>query len=244
MPNAQVSAVIPSNLPRNKMAFDANTLKQFATGEEAARFVADEVIQACAKAIEVDGLFHWVLAGGGTPELCYRLLCDADMDWAKVHVWFGDERALELGHPDRNETMARHALLDHVAIPQENIHSVDFTNGTQAAAEAYAQDIATIKTFDLVMLGMGEDGHTASLFPNHDSLKSGGLTIAEFDSPKPPSERVSMGFKALNNHKQCFILATGASKKDVLQDIAKGADLPITFIENATWVVDKAAWHI
>ena len=226
------------------MAFDANTLKHFATGEEAARFVADEVIQACAKAIETDDVFHWVLAGGGTPELCYRLLRDADMDWAKVHVWFGDERALELGHPDRNETMARHALLDHVAIPQENIHSVDFTNGTQAAAEAYAQDIATIKTFDLVMLGMGEDGHTASLFPNHDTLHSDNLAVAEFDSPKPPSERVSMGFKALNNHKQCFILATGASKKDVLQDINKGADLPITFIENATWVVDKAAWHI
>ena len=244
MHNAQVLVGIKLSLPRNNMAFDPNTLKHFATGEEAARFVADEVIQACAKAITEHGVFHWVLAGGSTPELCYRLLRDADMDWAKVHVWFGDERALELGHPDRNETMANKALLDHVAIPQENIHSVDFTNGTQAAAEAYAQDIATIKTFDLVMLGMGEDGHTASLFPNHDTLNSESLAVAEFDSPKPPSERVSMGFKALNNHKHCFILATGASKKDVLQDIAKGADLPITFIENATWVVDKAARHI
>ncbi|MDQ6978491.1 MAG: 6-phosphogluconolactonase [Ghiorsea sp.] len=224
------------------MAFDARALKHFATSDAAARFVADEVIQACAKAIEADGVFHWVLAGGSTPELCYRLLCGADMDWAKVHVWFGDERALESGHPDRNETMARHALLDHVAILQENIHSIGFTNGTQAAAEAYAKDIATIKTFDLVMLGMGEDGHTASLFPNHDTLNSNDLTVAEFDSPKPPSERVSMGFKALNNHKQCFILATGASKKDVLQDINNGADFPITFIENAVWVVDNAAW--
>ncbi|HID37273.1 MAG TPA: 6-phosphogluconolactonase [Ghiorsea sp.] len=224
------------------MAFDADTLKHFATGGEAARFVADEVIQACAKAIAEHGVFHWVLAGGGTPELCYRLLRDADMDWSKVHIWFGDERALELGHADRNETMANKALLDHVAIPQENIHSVDFTHGTQAAAEAYAQEIEGIDSFDLVMLGMGEDGHTASLFPNHDTLNSNSLAVAEFDSPKPPSERVSMGFKALNNHNQCFILATGASKKDVLQDINKGTDLPITFIENATWVVDKAAW--
>ncbi|MDQ7004022.1 MAG: 6-phosphogluconolactonase [Ghiorsea sp.] len=227
---------------RNNMLFNNNPLKHFATAKEAAQFVAGEVIQACTKAIATDGVFHWVLAGGSTPELCYRLLRDADMDWAKVHVWFGDERALESGHPDRNETMARHALLDHVAIPQENIHSVDFTNGTQAAAESYAKEIATIKTFDLVMLGMGEDGHTASLFPNHDTLNSNSLAVAEFDSPKPPSERVSLSFKALNNHKQCFILATGASKKGVLQDISKGADLPITFIENATWVVDKAAW--
>ncbi|WP_038246922.1 6-phosphogluconolactonase [Ghiorsea bivora] len=225
------------------MFFNPQTLKHFATGEEAASFVAGEVVRACAKSIAERGVFHWVLAGGSTPELCYRLLRDADMDWAKVHVWFGDERALPLGHADRNETMARNALLDGVAIPAANIHSIDFANGTQAAASIYAHDIAGIDGFDLVMLGMGEDGHTASLFPNHDTLQSNDLTIAEFDSPKPPSERVSMGFKALNNHKQCFILATGASKKEPLQAIQNGADLPVTHIENAVWVVDNAAWQ-
>jgi 6-phosphogluconolactonase len=226
------------------MFFEPSQLQHFDSGEQAAQFVADEVVAACEKAIAEYGVFHWVLAGGSTPELCYRLLRDADMDWAKVHIWFGDERALESGHPERNETMARHALLDFVAIPDANIHNVDFTNGTAAAAKAYAKEIQNVETFDLVMLGMGEDGHTASLFPNHESLSSNDLTIAEFDSPKPPSERVSMSFKALNNHKQCFILATGASKKDILQDINNGADLPITHIENAMWVVDNAAWKM
>jgi len=224
------------------MSFDPTQLKHFATGEEAAVFVANEVVAVCAKAIAERGVFHWVLAGGSTPELCYRLLRDADMHWAKVHVWFGDERALEAGHADRNETMVRHALLDAVPIPDAQIHSIDFTNGTQAAASSYAQEIEGIDSFDVVMLGMGEDGHTASLFPNHDTLQSNELAVAEFDSPKPPSERVSMGFKALNNHKQCFILATGASKKDILQDINNGADSPITHIENAVWVVDNTAW--
>ncbi|MDQ6977615.1 MAG: 6-phosphogluconolactonase, partial [Ghiorsea sp.] len=172
------------------MLFDPKTLQPFATSETAAQYVADEVIKACAHAIDKQGVFHWVLAGGSTPELCYRLLRDADMDWANVHVWFGDERALELGHTDRNETMANNALLDHVSIPKTHIHSIDFAHGTQAAAEAYAKEIAVIDGFDLVMLGMGEDGHTASLFPNHDTLKSMDLTVAEFDSPKPPSERV------------------------------------------------------
>jgi len=224
------------------MSFEPTQLKHFTTGEEAANFVAGEVVTACAQAIAEHGMFHWVLAGGSTPELCYRLLRDADMDWAKVHIWFGDERALPSGHADRNETMARHALLDAVSIPAANIHSIDFIDGTQAAATAYAQEVAGIESFDLVMLGMGEDGHTASLFPNHDTLQSNDLTVAEFDSPKPPPERVSMSFKALNNNKQCYILATGASKKDVLQDIAAGADLPVTHIHHATWVVDQAAW--
>jgi len=224
------------------MFFDSNTLQHFNTGEEAAQFVADEIVTACAQAIAERDVFHWVLAGGSTPELCYRLLRNAAMDWAKVHIWFGDERALESGHPERNETMARKALLDFVPIPDAQIHSIDFSNGTQDAAQAYAQAIANIERFDVVMLGMGEDGHTASLFPNHDTLNSPDLAVAEFDSPKPPSERVSMGFKALNNHRQCYILATGASKKDVLQDIAKGADLPVTHIEDAIWVVDNAAW--
>jgi 6-phosphogluconolactonase len=224
------------------MFFDSNTLQHFNTGEEAAQFVADEVVTACAQAIAERDVFHWVLAGGSTPELCYRLLRNAAMDWAKVHMWFGDERALENGHSERNETMAHHALLDFVPIPDTQIHSLDFSNGTQDVAQAYAQAIANIERFDLVMLGMGEDGHTASLFPNHDTLQSNALAVAEFDSPKPPSERVSMSFKALNNHRQCYILATGASKRDILQDIAKGADLPVTRIENAIWVVDNAAW--
>ena len=224
------------------MSFEPNQLQRFENGEQAAQFVADEVVTACAQAIVERGVFHWVLAGGSTPELCYRLLRNADMDWSKVHVWFGDERALPKGDVDRNETMARNALLDFVAIPETNIHSIDFSNGTQAAALSYAQEIEGIDSFDVVMLGMGEDGHTASLFPNHDTLQSTELAVAEFDSPKPPSERVSMGFKALNNHRQCFILATGASKKDILQDIANGADLPVTHINHATWVVDNAAW--
>jgi len=226
------------------MSFNPSSCKHFETSEAAAQFVADEVVAAYHKAVQINDSFHWVLAGGGTPEVCYRLLRDADIDWAKVHIWFGDERALPSGHVDRNETMARNALLDTINIPAQHIHRIDFANGTTAAAKAYAKEIATVECFDLVMLGMGEDGHTASLFPNHESLSSNDLTIAEFDSPKAPSERVSMSFKALNNHRQCYILATGASKKGVLQDITKGADLPVTHIENAVWVVDNAAWSI
>jgi len=225
------------------MSFNPSSCKHFKTSEAAAQFVADEVVSAYHKAVQINDSFHWVLAGGGTPEVCYRLLRDADIDWTKVHIWFGDERALPSGHVDRNETMARNALLDTINMPAQHIHSIDFANGTTAAAESYAKEIAAVACFDLVMLGMGEDGHTASLFPNHDTLQNDALAVPEFDSPKAPAERVSMGFKALNNHKQCFILATGVSKKEVLQDITKGANLPVTHIKSAVWVVDQAAWQ-
>ena len=220
------------------MSFDVQSLRHFDSAETAARYVADEIIKACAEATQKRGEFHWVLAGGSTPELCYRLLRDADMDWEKAHVWFGDERALPTGNPERNETMARSALLDHVNIPANQIHSIDFSGGTETAAANYTKALKNIKIFDLVMLGMGEDGHTASLFPNNPVLINHALAVPVFDSPKPPVERVSLSFKALNNHRTCFILATGAAKKDILKEIIQGADLPITHVNHATWVVD------
>ncbi len=224
------------------MAFKLSAVKQFQTAEAAAAYVADEVISACRDAIQQHGAFHWVLAGGGTPELCYRLLRDANMDWSKVHIWFGDERALPAGDKDRNETMARHALLDFVSIPPRQIHSIDFPATTEEAAVSYAKDLQGVNRFDLVMLGMGEDGHTASLFPNNPALQSEALAVPVYNSPKPPAERVTLGLTALNNHNSCLILATGAAKADILKAIAQGAELPVTLINKATWIVDLAAW--
>jgi len=226
------------------MSFDTKTLKHFENSTTAAAFVAEQVSTACKQAVEARGVFHWVLAGGSTPEASYRLLRDVDLPWQAVHIWFGDERALQKGHPDRNETMARDALLDHVDIPEDSIHCIDFTTSTDEAAFNYAQALNDVPSFDLVLLGMGEDGHTASLFPHNPALGNNALAVPVYESPKPPSERVSMSFKALNNNHQSMILATGSSKAEILQAIAQGADLPVTFISDATWVVDQPAWPI
>ncbi len=224
------------------MFFDDIPLKCFDNNKAAATYVAQEIVKACHEAVDKRGVFHWVLAGGSTPELCYRLLRNEDLPWASIHIWFGDERALAKGHPERNETMARLALLDGRTIPEHHIHSIDFSGGTEHAAHLYSAQLSHLKSLDFVLLGMGEDGHTASLFPNNPALKSEMLASAVFNSPKPPAERVSMGFDALNNHRQCIILATGESKREVMQKINHGADLPVTHIHNALWVVDQAAW--
>ena len=224
------------------MAFDTKTLKHFADSASSAAFVAAQVSSSCHQAVTEHGIFHWVLAGGSTPEVCYRLLRDEDLPWQNVHIWFGDERALPQGHKDRNETMAREALLNHVSIPENNIHTISFPASTEEAAMEYAQAMSAVPAFDLVLLGMGEDGHTASLFPDNPALENSELAVPVYASPKPPAERVSMSFKALNNHQQAIILATGASKAVILKDIAEGADLPVTHINKAIWVVDQAAW--
>lgn len=247
MHNGRGLVVMPSNLlKKNKrtpfMFFDTIPLKHFDDSKLAAVYVAQAITKACHEAVNKHGIFHWVLAGGGTPELCYRLLRDEDLPWSSMHIWFGDERALPKDHPERNETMARHALLDYVPIPDKHIHSIDFSGGTEHAADLYSAKLSYIKRFDFVLLGMGEDGHTASLFPNNSALKSEMLATPVFNSPKPPSERVSMGLEALNRHQHCIILATGESKSEALKQIAAGADLPVSHIHDALWVVDQAAW--
>lgn len=227
------------------MSFDANTLRCFPDSRAAAVFVAQTVSESCREAVAQRGQFHWVLAGGSTPELCYRLLRDMDLPWDKVHCWFGDERALPAGHPERNETMARFALLDAIPIPQHHIHGIHFgatPAATEIAAQSYAEMIRTVARFDCVLLGMGEDGHTASLFPNNAALHSNALAVPVYASPKPPAERVSLSFKALNNHRQCLIMATGAGKSPALLRLRAGEDLPVAHIHHATWIVDAAAW--
>lgn len=224
------------------MSFE-DTLTRFATAKEAATFAADCIAEACRDAVAQRGVFHWVLAGGNTPAQCYRLLKNRDIPWPKVHCWFGDERACAAGHAERNETMARKTLLDHVPIPEAQIHAIDFSRGTAQAARDYDAQLRQMpEPFDFVLLGMGEDGHTASLFPNHPALQSQTMAVAVYQSPKPPPERVSMTLKALNQHRQCLCLATGTGKAQALNAIAAGIPLPASQIHHIQWVVDQAAW--
>ncbi|RMH61076.1 MAG: 6-phosphogluconolactonase [Zetaproteobacteria bacterium] len=211
-----------------------------AVAVRAARFIAT----ACRRAVSRRGTFHWVLAGGTTPERCYRLLRDCPLPWHKTHCWFGDERLLPGGHPERNETMARRALLDHVPIPDAHIHAIPYADDAGQAAMHYARMLAERCTlpFDLVMLGMGEDGHTASLFPGQLEPVAARLTIPVTKAPKPPAQRVSMTSHLLNQHRHCLILVTGEQKTHALRRIQHGAPLPAARITRAWWLIDREAW--
>jgi 6-phosphogluconolactonase len=185
-------------------------------------------------------VFRIALAGGETPRRCYEQLRLLPLDWARVQVYFGDERCLPPGDAQRNDSMARETLLDSVAIPSANVHSIPVELGAEAAAERYAETLGN-KPLDLVLLGMGEDGHTASLFPGNPATASHDVVVAVFDAPKPPPQRVSLGMKTLNAARHKLFLVAGAGKREALEGIAKGVQLPAAAVADAEWFFDRAA---
>ena len=196
----------------------------------------DWLAQACAvvaaaeaEALAARGDFHIVLAGGGTPRRLYRALAGEDHDWPRWHVWFGDERCLPADDPERNSRMARDAWLGQVAIPAGNVHVIPAEQGAEAAALAYARSLSGVGPFDLVLLGMGQDGHTASLFPGHDwgDAADAPDALAVADAPKPPPDRVSLSAARLSRARRVLFLITGADKRDALARWRRGEALPV-----------------
>lgn len=203
--------------------------------------VARRIVQASAQAIAERGAFRVALAGGETPRLCYALLREMPVDWKHVHVWFDDERCLPRGDDRRNDTMAHESLLDHVAIPAGNIHSIGCERGARVAAIEYAVVLKDALPLDLVLLGMGEDGHTASLFPGNTATEQDGIVVPVFNAPKPPAERVSLGMTALNSARAKIFLVAGMAKREALRRIMRGMPLPAARVAGAEWHIDRAA---
>ena len=187
------------------------------------------VLQAAQEAIASRGRFLLVLAGGSTPKSVYALLRDAEADWAHWYIYYNDDRCLPVDHPDRNSLMAEQTWLDHVAIPKSQIHAIPAELGPVEGAKAYAQTLAGLPEFDLVLLGLGEDGHTASLFPGQtwdDSVDA----FPVFDAPKPPPERISISRARLSHAREVLFLVTGAGKQQAVDDWRRGVAIPASHI--------------
>ncbi len=191
------------------------------------------ILDAATCAIHERGRFVVVIAGGSTPREVYRTLRGADADWPRWHVYFGDERCLPAGDPERNSTMAAEAWLDHVAIPPAQIHTIPTERGAEAAARAYTQTLHGTGDFDLVLLGLGEDGHTASLFPGNDPGDAADApdALAVFDAPKPPPERVSLSANRLSRTRAAMFLVTGEGKRSAVAQWHRGEDIPARSIQ-------------
>lgn len=183
-------------------------------------------------AVAEHGRFRVVLAGGTTPLVAYRRLAAEDLNWRDWEVYFGDERCLEPDHPERNSRAARDALLDHVPIPPDRIHPIRAELGPEAGAKDYEGRISNALPFDLVLLGMGEDGHTASLFPGH-AIPEKSLVAAVHNAPKPPLDRVSLTAAALSRTAYLLIVITWVAKRDALRAWRHGHDLPIARVAKA-----------
>lgn len=190
------------------------------------------VAAAEAEALAARGEFHIVLAGGGTPRRLYRALADEDHDWSRWRIWFGDERCLAPDDPERNSAMARAAWLEKVGMPAANLHVIPAEQDAEPAARLYAEELSGLADFDLVLLGLGQDGHTASLFPGHDWGESAGSAsaLAVADAPKPPARRVSLSANRLSRARRVLFLVAGSDKRDALARWCRGENLPAAAI--------------
>jgi len=209
-----------------------------ANAGELRRAACKRILDAAAKAIAERGAFAISLAGGNTPRDVYAMLRGAATDWSRWHVYFGDERCAPREDPQRNSRMAREAWLDHVPIPADNIHEIAAELGPEAGAARYAQGLRAVGDFDLVLLGLGEDGHTASLFPGHDWGTAPGASdaIGVFDAPKPPPERISLSAARLGRAREVLFLVAGESKRAAVSRWRSGADIPARAIRPAAGV--------
>lgn len=217
---------------------------------------ANKTVTTLNDAVANTGQATWVLAGGSTPELAYQIIADrfiGALDWSKVTILIGDERIAPLDSVNSNWHKAEQLLLQH--IPEARLLRPASDLPVNQATADYVNRLATLTSdgviikFDVVWLGVGEDGHTLSLFPGHDNLDDEQPSvIAVSGSPKPPAERISLTIPAVRSSNQCFILASGEGKANALHR-AYTDDLPIARVARAieqaggtvTWLLDEPA---
>ena len=212
--------------------------------EAVARAASRRVQQAAHTAIRRHGFFRLVLAGGGTPKLAYQLLAESDSQWQYWHLYFGDERCLPPGHPERNSRMVYESLSGKVPIPAAQVHPIRAELGAEAAASEYQGLLQAALPFQMVLLGLGEDGHTASLFPGQQH-QSDELALPVHDAPKPPPDRVSLSARALADTENLLFLVTGEGKRDAVRRWRANEPLPANTIitgGRAGVLIDRAAW--
>jgi 6-phosphogluconolactonase len=187
---------------------------------------------ACAANNRKDA-FNIILAGGETPRSLYSYLRQIETCWKVWHVWFSDERCLNANDENLNSLMAEEALLSHVPIQASNIHRIKSELGAESAARLYQEEIKNTPVFDITLLGLGEDGHTASLFPKHDFGNEAQLpdVLSVFDAPKFPSERVTLSVQRLNRSRVVIFLVAGEKKRSIFEAYKSGAVMPATSIQ-------------
>jgi 6-phosphogluconolactonase len=221
-------------------------VNRFKDADGVAVGAAESISKRVAEMLTEQTVVNLVVTGGTVGILTLVKLRKVPMDWAKVHVWWGDERFVERGSGDRNELQARNALLDHIAIPAENLHSFPASDeglSLDEAAVEFRKEVSGVN-FDILLLGIGPDGHVASLFPGKKA--SGDLVVAEHDSPKPPPLRLSLSYEAINSAREVWFTVAGADKQNAVATAfgESPEQLPVGRVrgrEKTVWFVDSTA---
>lgn len=222
--------------------------------------VVTAIVDKASAAIRQHGGFHIALAGGGTPKGIYELMATEpyrqQLPWSSIHIYFGDERCVPADHPDSNYRMAKQALLDKVPLPEGNIHPIKIDlNNIPNSAERYEAELKEtvpvkegVPVFDLVLLGIGDDGHTASLFPGTDIVEETGKWVAAVYVQKFNAWRISLTYPVINAAANVFVIAAGSGKQHILKQVLAsepiGEPYPIQRVRPSgelVWYIDSAA---
>ena len=228
-------------------------VRVYETPAEAAESLAAEVSRLSAESVTERGRFAIALAGGSTPAALYALLASPplseEIDWSRWRVFWGDERCVPPDHPDSNYGMAKRTLLDHVPIPPSQVHRMAGEDDPQRAADAYAATLAEALApdgrLDLALLGIGDDGHTASLFPGTAALSETERSVVANWVPHLDAHRITLTLPTLNRARHVAVLATGADKADaVRRALAPRADDATPPIALVTPDDDPVVWRL
>lgn len=223
--------------------------------EETIAFAAEHFARLAKEKIQKQGKFTVALSGGSTPKAIYQRLSEhykSKVDWSKVYLFWSDERCVPPTDPESNYHMAMSAGLEKLGIPKHHIFRMETEGDLAKKAEEYERIIEKHvgpDLFDLVMLGMGEDGHTASLFPDTDALRVQGKAVSVHFVPQKHSWRMTLTFDCINNSSHIVFYVLGKSKKEMVQRIlkppSKGPILPAELVgtnqQKALWILDLEA---
>jgi 6-phosphogluconolactonase len=244
----------------------ASQVARFPTADAVVAEAAGRIVAAAARAVRASGRFVVALAGGSTPKRLYELLATpeyaARVDWAHTHVFFGDERCVPPDDPESNYRMARLALLDRVPVPAPNVHRMRGEDDPRQAAGAYEREVRAVlatpdgppgvgseRRFHLVLLGMGSNGHTASLFPGLMAVRERERWVVAEHVAEVHAWRITLTPPVLNAAAEVLFLALGAEKAAMLKRVLEGPVRPDELPAQAiaphdgllTWLVDAAA---
>lgn len=234
------------------------TIRVLPTSADLFRGAAEEFVRVGRAAISEEGRFTVALSGGSTPRSLYSLLAKdyADFSWSRTFLFFGDERHVPPTDPDSNYRMVNEALLTKISIPAGNVHRVHAENLDAAAvASQYEERLQNffqlqpgkLPRFDLILLGMGSDGHTASLFPDSEGLKEESRLVIANWVEKFKTHRITFTFPVLNHAAEVMFLASGADKADTVRQVLEGKHPPPFPAQQVqpdgrlVWMLDDAA---
>ena len=219
-------------------------IRVFENSRELARGAAEHCVALARK-----DRFNLALSGGSTPKILYQILADepfrAQVPWSRTHFYWSDERHVPPDHPDSNYRMAHEAMLAHVPVPESNVHRVRSENpSAQEAADEYEQTI--VPRLDLILLGLGTDGHTASIFPGSEVIHETKRLVTAPWVEKLNAYRITMTLPLLNNGTSVLFLVSGSEKAQIVKEVLEGPKkYPAQFVQpmngELIWMLDRDA---